>query len=193
MSVRKPVLPLFFLLGCRATWSSPAGEIEGATSIGLRNQPSDWENSSVPVVHFDWALLPESWPVGPKLSADVTGWFGSQTGEQTGSLGLGVTRGLELFPDQLRAAVGAGWMWLETDNDELFSYDHDAWQATYLEGGLYFLPGAGALHIGLEVRYAFGDGPDLDGESLGGEFLDVFLVFAFFPEARPTRAPPRSP
>jgi len=165
---------------CRASTRYAAGELEGATSIGMRSQPSGWEDSSVPLIHADLSFLPDGWPVAPALSLDLTGWFGSQEGEQTASLGLGVRRTLELADGTLWAALGAGRTFLATDNAELFEPESDPWQATYLEGGLYVAL-APTLRLGLELRYLTGDGPELSGEQLDGELVDVFVVLAFHP------------
>jgi hypothetical protein len=172
---------LLALAGCRATTRYAAGELEGSTSLGVRSQPSDWEDSTAPLIHADLSFLPESWPVAPALSADLTGWFGSQEGEQTASFGLGVRRTLELVDDTLWTALGLGRMFLDTETGDLFDSESDAWQASYVEGGLYVRLGDPSMRLGLELRYLAGDGPEVGGEELDGELFDVFVVLAFYP------------
>lgn len=168
------------LLGaCRVTAPYGGFELEGAGLLGLRSQHG-WENPDAPLIRLDAAARPWSWPVGVKVSTDLSGYFGDDTGEQTIGFGLGLARSFELVPARLAGSLGLGRLFLSTDNGDLFAARSDSWQATYVEAGLYYrVAPASDLSIGLEARYSTGDGPDLGVEELDGDFLDLFLVVQF--------------
>ena len=161
---------------CRGTATYSKVEFEGAALLGVRSQPG-WENSSAPLMRFDAAVRPLSWPVGVKASADLSGFFEDDTGPQSLGLGIGLTRTIELVPERLAGSLGVGRLFLSTDNGYIFASETDDWQATYLEAGLYCLVApASDLSLGLEARYSFGDGPELGTTQLDGNFLDLYLV-----------------
>lgn len=174
------------LLGaCRVVAPRGGFELEGAGLLGLRSQPG-WENSEAPLIRLDAAARPWSWPVGVKVSTDLSGYFGDDTGEQTIGFGLGLARSIELVPARLAGSLGLGHLFFSTDNGDLFAAKSDSWQANYVEAGLYYgIAPASDLTIGLEARYSTGDGPDLGVERLDGDFLDVFLLLQFGWPGRP--------
>lgn len=161
-------------LACRTIVPLARGEYEGAALLGWRNQ-SGWENESAPLIHLDVGWRPAAWPVGLRLSADLSGFSGDDTGEQTASLGLGLTRTLALVPGRLWGSFGVGRLFHDTDNGELFAPENDAWQASYVELGLHTRLDE-TLRLGLELRASSGDGPRLGAEELDGDFLDLFPV-----------------
>ena len=162
--------------GCRTVVPYEELELDGAVLLGARQQPG-WEDESVPVIRIDTALRPSSWPVGVRLSTTLSGYAGDQSGEQSIDLGLGLVRGFELVADRLLASLGAGYLFVATDNAEIFAPESDSWQAPYLEGGLYVpLAPTDGVWLGLEARYSSGDGPELGATRLDGEFLDLYLV-----------------
>lgn len=171
---------------CRMTTPYPGLDVESAALLGVRNQ-AGWENSTAPLIRVDAGVRPQRWPVGVQASSALTGFFGDEEGEQTFDFGLGVTRTFTLAEDRLAVSAGLGHLWLTTDNGELFGYESDNWQANYVEAGLYVtIDGASAVMLGLEARYATGDGPRLDTLQLDGEFLDLYLVLRLgSPDAGP--------
>lgn len=179
MLARTGWLAVLLVCACRTTTSLGSVEFEGAALFGMRDQPG-WANSTAPVMRFDGAVRPCSWPVGVKASTALTGYFGDATGEQSLDLGLGLTSSFELVPDLLSGSVGVGHLFVTTDNGALFGYAHDDWEADYVEAGLYLLlaPSDG-LSLGLEMRYSTGDGPLLGMTQRDGDFMDLFLVAGF--------------
>ena len=182
-----PSVPLAFLLaaGCRATVPYERHELDGGVLLGARQQPG-WENESVPLIRIDGALRPLSWPVGVRVSTSLSGYAGDQTGEQSIDLGLGLMRNFELMAGGLLASLGAGYLFVATDNAEIFAPESDSWQAPYVEGGLYvpLVPSEG-FWLGLEARYSSGDGPELGATELDGQFLDLYLVARLGEKSRP--------
>jgi hypothetical protein len=172
-------LALVLPSGCRAVSTSESVEFGGAASLGFRHA-SGWDPSSAPLLHLDGRLRPFSWPLGFEVSTTLSGYAGDQTGAQSVDLGIGIERTFELEPSSIWLSLGAGHLFVSTDSGDLFHSRSDSWGAEYVSSGLYFALGEDrGTTFGLEARYSFGDGPDLGGESLDGEFLDLYLVARF--------------
>lgn len=168
-------LALLVLSGCRAIVPAEEHELDGAVLLGARHQQG-WENEDVPVMRVDGVWRRWQWPVGVRVSSSLSGYAGDMSGEQSVDLGLGLVRWLEIG-ELVHGALGAGYAFVATHDDDLFDADSDSWQTPYLEGGLYVpLVGSEELWLGLETRWTSGEGPELGGNELDGEWLDLYLV-----------------
>ena len=74
-------------------------------------------------------------------------------------------------------------MFLDTERNDVFVSSRDTWQANYLEAGFQvpLSQGDRALRLGTELRYSWGDGPEIYGQRLDGESLDVLILVCFGP------------
>jgi hypothetical protein len=178
------LVPLLLMgLGCQA--GSASRTWHASALVGVRSQPSGWENSSAPTLRVDGSWRPGSLPVGVAVSADLTGYTLDQEGEQTASVGVGLARWLALHEDSVWAYFSAGRQFLDSTTDRdapsgggyQFVTSSDSWQAWYADAGLQVeLSEDGGWALGVLVRFSAGDGPSFESYDADGELVDVYLV-----------------